>query len=69
MLVVVGGRNSANTLRLVELARSLKPTFQIETASQLDPQQFKGYIIAGLTAGASTPDFVIEEVRRLLESI
>jgi 4-hydroxy-3-methylbut-2-enyl diphosphate reductase len=69
VLVVVGGRNSANTLRLVELARSLKPTFQIETASQLDPQQFKGYIIAGLTAGASTPDFVIEEVRRLLESI
>jgi (E)-4-hydroxy-3-methyl-but-2-enyl pyrophosphate reductase len=69
VLVVVGGRNSANTLRLVELARSLKPTFQIETAAQLDSKKFKGYKIAGLTAGASTPDFVIDEVQRLLESI
>ena len=69
VLVVVGGRNSANTLRLVELARTLKPTFQIETAAQLDPGPLKGYKIAGLTAGASTPDFVIDEVRRLLESL
>lgn len=69
VLVVVGGRNSANTLRLVELARSLKPTIHIETAAQLDPRQLKDYTIAGLTAGASTPDFVIDEVRRRLESI
>ncbi len=69
VLVVVGGRNSANTLRLVELARSLKPTVQVETADQLDLAALKAYAVAGLTAGASTPDFVIDEVRRTLESL
>lgn len=68
-IVVVGGRNSANTMRLVELARTLKPTFPIETCDQLDRDALRKFKTVGLTAGASTPDFVIDEVKRFLESL
>jgi 4-hydroxy-3-methylbut-2-enyl diphosphate reductase len=68
-LVVVGGGHSANTLRLVDLARSLRPTFHIETAADLCDADFKGYSTVGVTAGASTPEFVIAEVRARLEGI
>ena len=66
-IVVVGGQQSANTLRLVELARSLKPTFAIQKSDQLSREDFRSFRTLGLTAGASTPDFVIDEVRRKLE--
>lgn len=68
-LVVVGGAHSANTLRLVELARSLKPTFHIETCDQLSPAKLRGFKTVGLTAGASTPAFIIDEVRNALEKM
>jgi (E)-4-hydroxy-3-methyl-but-2-enyl pyrophosphate reductase len=67
--VVAGGSHSANTLRLVELARSLKPTFHIETRAQLDPPSFEGFRTVGLTAGASTPAFVIADVKAALEAM
>jgi 4-hydroxy-3-methylbut-2-enyl diphosphate reductase len=67
--VVVGDAHSANTLRLVELARSLKPTFHIETSSQLSPEKLRGFKVVGLTAGASTPAFIIDSVKAALEAI
>jgi (E)-4-hydroxy-3-methyl-but-2-enyl pyrophosphate reductase len=67
--VVVGDVHSANTLRLVELARSLKPTFHIETRADLDESALRAFGTVGLTAGASTPRFVIDEVRAALESL
>ncbi len=67
--VVVGGRHSANTLRLAELAARYKPTYHVETADQLDLSQLAGCRVVGLTAGASTPDFILQEVRRVLEAI
>jgi len=63
-IVVVGGAHSANTLRLVDLAGTLKPTFHIQTADQLEPEAFRRFRTVGLTAGASTPTFIIEEVRK-----
>ena len=68
-LVVVGGRHSANTLRLVELAGSLKPTFHIETYGQLSPEKLQGFKTIGLTAGASTPAFIIEDVKQNIERL
>ena len=67
-LVVVGGRNSANTARLFMSAKaSGKPSWHIETASEL-PDGIFGYGKVGLSAGASTPDALVEEVEaRLLE--
>ena len=68
VIVVVVGAHIANTLRLVELARRYRPTVHIETADQLDQDFFRPYGVAGLTAGASTPAFVIEAVKKRLES-
>ena len=66
-VVVVGGLHSANTLRLVELARTLKPTVHVQTADELDPKDFLDMRTVGVTAGASTPEFIIEQVRQRLE--
>lgn len=70
VMVVVGGANSANTRKLTNLCRRTgTPTYQIETADQLDPDWFRGILIAGLTAGASTPDWIIEEVERRMSGM
>jgi 4-hydroxy-3-methylbut-2-enyl diphosphate reductase len=63
VMVVVGGRKSANTARLAELCRAAGArTYQVEGADELRPAWFAGCESAGVTAGASTPDWVIEEV-------
>lgn len=67
-LVVVGGTHSANTVRLLELAKTMKPTFHIQTADQLKSEDFKDFESVGLTAGASTPDFIIQDVQSKLKS-
>ncbi|MCX7013631.1 MAG: 4-hydroxy-3-methylbut-2-enyl diphosphate reductase [Candidatus Sumerlaeota bacterium] len=66
-LVVVGGRNSNNSLQLANLARSFeKPCALIQNAGDLDPDWLAPFEEVGLTAGASTPDRVIESVHRRL---
>lgn len=67
-IVIVGGSHSANTIRLLELAKTLKPTFHIQVESQLNAEDFKDFAAVGLTAGASTPDFIIKEVEMRLKS-
>ncbi|MDD4766189.1 MAG: 4-hydroxy-3-methylbut-2-enyl diphosphate reductase, partial [Desulfotomaculaceae bacterium] len=65
VMIVAGGANSANTRKLAGICRkSGTATYLIETADELDPAWFQGIGTAGLTAGASTPDWIIEEVRR-----
>lgn len=68
-IVVVGGRHSANTMRLAEIARSTgKLTVQVETVEELDLADLAGVQTVGITAGASTPIWVIEEVLAELTS-
>lgn len=65
-IVVVGGRDSANTRRLHLEARRLGlPSWHIETAAELDPG-LSHFDTVGLTAGASTPDELVDEVERAL---
>lgn len=65
VMVVAGGFNSANTKKLVDICRKLgKTTYHVETANDLYPGWFRGVQVAGLTAGASTPDWIIEEVKK-----
>lgn len=63
VMVVIGGRNSANTKRLAELCKEQgTATYHIETPEELKSQWFTGVKRAGVTAGASTPDWLIEGV-------
>jgi 4-hydroxy-3-methylbut-2-enyl diphosphate reductase len=69
VMLVVGGRNSANTSRLVSVCRQEgKPTYHIEVADEIQPQWFTGIANVGVTAGASTPDWVVEAVLKKLKS-
>ena len=62
-MVIIGGRNSANTCRLVNLSRQEgKPTFHIETANELANIPLLHYKNLGVSAGASTPNWIINRV-------
>jgi len=62
-VVVIGGRDSANTRRLYELCRALCPeTVWIEDAGELDRPRFQDRAYVAITAGASTPTWIIKEV-------
>jgi ribosomal protein S1/(E)-4-hydroxy-3-methyl-but-2-enyl pyrophosphate reductase len=62
LMVVIGGRSSANTCKLAEICGQCVTTVHIENAAELDPSLLKGINSVGVTAGASTPDWIIEEV-------
>ena len=64
VMVVIGGRNSANTTRLAEISAARCPrTHHIEGADELEAAWFEGAALIGITAGASTPASQIEAVR------
>ncbi len=68
IMLVAGGRNSANTTQLARLCENLSvPTHHIETADELKEQWFRGAGKVGLTAGASTPDWIIEDIIKVLK--
>ncbi len=70
VMVVVGGKNSANTTQLANLCASWPVrTYHIETAKELRPEWFEGVGRTGISAGASTPDWIIDEVKERLKDI
>jgi 4-hydroxy-3-methylbut-2-enyl diphosphate reductase len=70
VMVVVGGKNSANTTQLANLCRSLSVlTYHIETADEIEDQWFGSAQKIGITAGASTPDWIIREVEKRIRDI
>jgi 4-hydroxy-3-methylbut-2-en-1-yl diphosphate reductase len=69
-VVVVGGKNSANTRHLAEICRGIQPrTWHVETEEELRPEWFEGCRVVGLSAGASTPDWVVERVAGRLRGL
>ncbi len=69
-IVVIGGHHSANTRKLAKLAREHdRPTYHIETAAQIDEEEMSRFGTVGVTAGASTPDFIIDAVCECLRQI
>lgn len=70
VMLVVGGKNSANTTQLANLCRSLNVvTYHIETAAEIDGGWFNDISTVGVTAGASTPKWIIKEVKKRIKDI
>lgn len=69
-IVVIGGRHSANTRKLALLVEKQGlPAYHVETVAELDVEHLRSaYETVGVTAGASTPEFLIAEVVAQLES-
>ncbi|MBA7559857.1 4-hydroxy-3-methylbut-2-enyl diphosphate reductase [subsurface metagenome] len=69
LILVIGGKGSANTNRLAELCSAVTETHLVETAKDIKPEWFKGKQNIGVTSGASTAEATIEEVLARLESL
>ncbi len=63
LMLIVGGRNSANTTRLAKICKETGvPAYLLETAGEIKPEWLKGKKDIGVSAGASTPDWIITDV-------
>jgi 4-hydroxy-3-methylbut-2-enyl diphosphate reductase len=62
LMLVIGGKNSANTTRLAQLCATKCKTYHIETVDEIQDEWFDKIEKIGITAGASTPDWIIKEV-------
>lgn len=70
LMIIVGSKKSANTKRLYEIARSLnKRSYWISSKKQLKPIWFKDIKTVGLTAGASTPEWIVKEIVEYLKRL
>ncbi len=69
LMLVVGGRSSANTKVLARLCADVTETHHIETAAEIKPAWLKGKTLVGVTAGASTDERTVDEVMRRLEEL
>jgi 4-hydroxy-3-methylbut-2-enyl diphosphate reductase len=69
IIVVIGGKKSANTKHLWEICREAKPAYLIQGVADLDPAWFDGVNVVGVTAGSSTPDYVIDEVEAQINAL
>lgn len=70
LVLVIGSASSANSTRLFEIARAINPkTYFVENISGIKPEWFSGIKSAAITAGASTPSWIIAEVLEYVEKL
>jgi 4-hydroxy-3-methylbut-2-enyl diphosphate reductase len=63
IMIIVGGRSSSNTKQLLTISKeSCKDSYLIESSQEIDEEWFKDKKVCGVSAGASTPDWIISEV-------
>ncbi len=70
LMIIIGGKHSSNTQKLYEICKKNCPlTYKVETSGELPPVDIKKIKKIGISAGASTPDWVIEEVIKKMSDL
>ncbi len=69
VMIVIGGKNSGNTTRLYQICSKITKTYHIENVDELDKSWFDNIKEVGITAGASTPDWIIENIKGRIKEI
>jgi len=69
LMIVIGGKNSGNTTRLAQICSAKTNTYHIETVNSIKEKWFENVKSVGLTAGASTPDWIIKEIETKVKEI
>ncbi len=70
VMIIVGSFTSANTKRLAEISKSMNPrSYQVESGNELQGEWFENTKSVGVTAGASTPDWIIDDVVERLKAM
>ncbi len=70
VMLIVGGKNSANTTRLAQVVKEVLPqSYHVEVPEEIDPRWLEGKERVGISAGASTPDWIISAVITHLQSL
>jgi 4-hydroxy-3-methylbut-2-enyl diphosphate reductase len=69
LMIVIGGKNSGNTRRLAQICSAKTNTYHVETVDSIKEEWFENVESVGLTAGASTPDWVIEDIEAKVKEI
>jgi 4-hydroxy-3-methylbut-2-enyl diphosphate reductase len=70
VMIVIGGRHSSNSKMLHSISeQQCKESYLIENETELDPQWFHGKKLCGISAGASTPDWIIQNVVNRIQNI
>lgn len=67
LMIVIGGRHSSNTTKLGEICAQFTKTLVVETADELKNLDLTNYHAIGITAGASTPAYIIKEVQAIMD--
>ncbi|MDR3275502.1 MAG: 4-hydroxy-3-methylbut-2-enyl diphosphate reductase [Endomicrobium sp.] len=69
LIIVIGGKNSDNTTRLAQICSEKTKAYHIESVDDIKEKWFKNINSVGLTAGASTPAWIIEEIKNKIKNI
>ena len=69
LIIIIGGKKSANTKHLWEICRESKPSYLVQGADDIERAWFDGASVVGVTAGSSTPDYVIDEVEQRIATL
>ncbi|HIC10601.1 MAG TPA: 4-hydroxy-3-methylbut-2-enyl diphosphate reductase [Campylobacterales bacterium] len=70
IMIIIGGKNSSNTKQLVRICEEVCDScYHIESEEEVEPGWFENRKLCGITAGASTPDWIIERVKKRIEEL
>lgn len=70
VMIIIGGKNSSNTKQLHSISKEFCPdSYHIESKNDLDSSWFEGKNFCGISAGASTPDWIIDEVIATIQKL